>query len=475
MKTKTLAVLASLIPSLVLASSHREAPSISSDPTADNTDLYAWVAPGAHDKLYIVANYNPLQEPGGGPNFNPLSDEVLYEIHLTRGPSSLEDAVTYQIRFKTAKTPRVDTTNLTTAPGGGKEFFLQLSAAAGGGIPQQTYTVTKQVNNGPWVTIASNVKVAPPNIGPRTYSLVYKGQYASAENTYNDAFAASFVTPMGAAGAEGRVFVGPRDDGFYVDLGGVFDLAGLRAKGAAQDGVAGYNVSTIALEIPTTKLTATGAAPGNTPGNATTVGVWASASRRKVKVLHRNGDDDDFGPWIQVSRIGLPLINEAVIGLQDKDRWNRAEPKDDLTKYGAYFLNPILVRDAEFAGFYAAGGPLAAINPVPLKSGRGDIIDIINLKNIPTAGAHSITSIGDVLRVDLASDSSFPNGRPIPGAAPNKEGADVTDVLLSLILTGATSGVADGVDNNDANFLTTFPFLALPWRGSDQGHGKPTP
>ena len=464
-----------LIPAGALASSHREAPSIANDPSADNTDLYAWVAPGAHDKLYIIANYNPLQEPSGGPNFHGLSDEVLYEVHLARGPSSLDDVVTYQIRFKTAATPRVDTTNLATAPGGGKEFFSQLSAGAGGGIPIQTYSVTKIVGNSAPVVIASNVKVAPPNIGPRTYSIVYKGQYASAETSYNDAFAASFVTAMGTAGSEGRVFVGPRDDPFYVDLGGIFDLAGLRAKGAAQDGVAGYNVSTIALEIPTIQLTATGAAPGNVAGNATTMGVWASASRRKVKVIHHNADDDDFGPWIQVSRLGLPLINEAVIGLQDKDKWNRARPKDDLTKYGAYFLNPILVRDAEFAGFYATGGPLMAINPVPLKSGRMDIINAINIKDFPGAASHSITSIGDVLRVDLATDSSFPNGRPIPGAAPNKEGADVTDILLSLILTGALSGVSDGVDYNDANFLATFPFLAAPWRGSDQGHGKTTP
>ena len=275
LQKSSLAVVAALLfPALAIGSSHREAPSISNDPAADNTDLYAWVAPGAHDKLYIVANYYPLQEPGGGPNFHALSDEVLYEVHLARGATSLDDAVTYQIRFKTAAIPRVDTTNLVTAPGGGKEFFLQLAAGAGGGIPVQTYTVTKQVGGtGPWVTIASNVKVAPPNIGPRTYSLVYKGQYASAETSYNDAFAASFITPMGTAGAEGRVFVGPRDDGFYVDLGGIFDLAGLRAKGTAQDGVAGYNVSTIALEIPTTKLTATGGAPGNTPNNATTMGV----------------------------------------------------------------------------------------------------------------------------------------------------------------------------------------------------------
>jgi len=470
-------LLLAAFPLSALASSHREAPSIAKDPVADNTDLYAWVEPGTHDKLYILANYNPLQEPSGGPNFHGLSDDVLYTIHIARGPNSLDDVVTYEIQFKTADIPYVDTSNANIGPGGGKEFFAQLSAGGGGGIPVQTYTV-KKIVNGTTTTIAKNVRVAPPNIGPRTYAIVYKGEYASSETSYNDNFAASFINPMGTSGAEGRVFVGPRDDGFYVDLGGVFDLAGLRAKGQAQDGVAGYNVSTIALEIPTTKLTANGQAPGNTPGDATTLGVWASASRRQVKVLHHDGDDDDFGPWIQVSRLGLPLVNEAVIGLQDKDKWNRSNPKKDLQNYGAYFLNPILVRDAEFAGFYGTGGPLNGITPP--KANRTDIVDIINIKDFPAAGAHNIQTVGDVIRVDMATDSAFPIGRPLqPGT--NKEGPsvvgdlDVTDVLLSVILTKAAAVVGDGVDYNDKTFLTTFPFLALPWEGSDQGHGKTTP
>jgi hypothetical protein len=463
------------LPFSALASSHREAPGIAKDPVADNTDLYAFVTPTTHDKLTIIANYNPLQEPSGGPNFHGLSDDVLYEIHIARGPTSLDDVVTYQFRFHTADTPYVDTSNQTLPPGGGKEFFAQLSAAAGGGIPVQTYTVTKIVGNTQTV-IASGVKVAPPNIGPRTFSLVYKGQYATAANAYDDTFTQGFVATMN--NGEGTVFVGPRDDGFYVDLGGIFDLAGLRAKGSAQDGVAGYNVSTIAIEIPTTKLTANGQAPGSTPGDATTLGVWASASRRQVRVMHHDGDDDDFGPWIQVSRLGLPLINEAVIGLQDKDKWNRKKPKDDLTLFGAYFLNPILVRDADFAGFYNAGGPLMGITPP--KFNRTDIIDIINIKDFPSAGAHSITSVGDVLRVDMAADSSFPIGRPLHLGG-NKEGPsvvgdyDVTDVLLSVLLTKGAAIVSDGVDYNDATFGTTMPYLALPWRGADQGHGKTTP
>lgn len=453
------------------ASSHREAPAISFDPAADNTDLWAWVQPGTHDKLYIVAAYNPLEEPSGGPNFHTFSDEVLYEIHIARGATSLQDAITYQIRFQTQDVSRVDVANLTAGLGGGKEFFVQLAAGAGGGFPVQTYTVTK-VENGQSTVIASNVKVAPPNIGPRTFTIVTKGQYGSAETSYNDAFARSFVTQMGG-GAEGTVWAGPRDDGFYVDLGGVFDLAGLRPTGTAQDGVAGYNCHAIALEIPTTKLTANGAAPGTTPGNATTLGVWASASRRKVSVLRHRGDADTFGPWVQVSRLGLPLINEAVIGYQDKDKYNRTHPSKDVDNFGAYFLNPIIVRDAEAVGLYAPGAPLAAITPP--RSGRSDILDVINLKDIPVAGAHSIpiTATGDVLRVDMATDSSFPNGRPLP-AGSNQEN-DVTDILLSLLLTRLAANVSDGVNYNDKSYLSESPWLALPWDGSTQGHGKPTP
>lgn len=462
-----------LLASSAFASSHREAPAIALDPAADNTDLWAWVKPGSHDKLYIVAAYNPLEEPSGGPNFHSFSDDVLYEIHIARGAQSLNDAVTYQIRFRTQKVQEVEVDNLGLPPGGGKEFFSQLSAQAGGGFPIQTYTVTKVVGNNSTV-IAKDVRVVPPNIGPRTYSLVTKAQYGATATAYNDEFARGFVKPMGMNGSEGTVWAGPRDDGFYVDLGGVFDLAGLRAAGMAQDGVAGYNCHAIAFEIPTTKLTANGQAPGNTPGNATTLGIWASASRKKVRVLHRSWDAEEYGPWVQVSRLGLPLVNEALIGLQDKDRYNRTHPKKDVQNFGAYFLNPILVRDAEFAGFYAAGGPLSGITPP--KDNRVDIINAINLTNIPTAGAHNIglNVTGDVLRVDMATDSSFPNGRPIAGGT-NKEQADVTDVLLSLILTGQLSGVSDGVNHNDATFLNESPWLALPWRGSDQGHGKPAP
>ncbi len=469
----TLAAALALFAGSAHASSHREAPAISADPEADNTDLYAWVSPGAHDKLWIIANWIPLEEPAGGPNFHKFSDDVLYEVHLARGNQSLEDVVTYQFRFKTAPIARVDPAALALAPGGGKEFFAQLAGAF-----DQTYTVTRisrRAGSGDRDTrvLAQDVPVAPPRIGPRTQQVANAlGLAPYTSPVYDDAFAATFIRPLGQGGSEGRVFAGPRDDGFYVDLGGIFDLANLRPKGTAQDGIAGFNTHSIALEIPTQLLTADGKAPGSTPGDATTVGVWASSSRRKVNVLRRDGSARPEGPWVQVSRLGLPLVNEAIIGYQDKDFYNRTHPKDDVAHFGAYFLNPIIVRDAEAVGIYAALGA----DPTPFKSNRTDILDVINLKDIPTPGAHHVplSATGDVLRVDLATDSAFPNGRPIaPGT--DHEQADVTDVLLSLLLTKLQIPISDGVDHNDATFLTEFPFLALPWQGLDQGHGKPTP
>lgn len=453
--------------SLAAASSHREAPAISDDPAADNTDLYAWVQDG---NLVILANYIPLEEPAGGPNFHRFSDDVLYEVHICRGPSSLDDALTYQIRFQSTPFPYKDPNNAEPTPAGGNEFFSQIAGQ------KQTYSVVKIEKGKAPVTIAKDVPVAPPNIGPRTNAIAYGIPQGK---TYEDVFTAPpYVKDMGA---EGRVWAGPRDDPFYVDLGGVFDLAGLRnglpklnPKGGV-DNVAGYNTHVIALEIPLKVANGGKDVVTGTPNSDQTIGVWASASRRKVAILRRDGKTDWFGPWVQVSRLGLPLINEAVIGLQDKDLWNRLRPKDDLTYFAGYFLNPILVRDAEFAGLYDADGPLASIDVEKMKTGRTDIIDVINLKNIPSKDAHNITSIGDVLRVDLGIASGFPNGRPLVGGT-NKEQADVTDIAVDLLLTGlALGGIPDDVSSNDATFRTSFPWAAPPWEGYSQGHGKPAP
>lgn len=448
--------------SIASASSHREAPAIGFDPAADNTDLWAWVNDGAHDKLTIVAAYNPLEEPTGGPNYREFSDDVLYEVHVTRGNKSLEDVVTYQIQFSSTDYPYVDPADLSKPVGGGKEFFSQLSGR------KQTYWLTKIENkNGKRrrTVLAQGLPVAPVNIGPNTNKVVY------GTAKYDDAFAAKFIHPLGFNGSEGRVFAGPRDDGFYVDIGRIFDLANL-LQGTPRDNVAGYNCHAIALEIPTALLTEDGKPPAPGASDANTIGVWASASRRQVRVLHRGGGEANFGNWVQVSRLGLPLVNEALIGLQDKDKYNRTKPAKDVQNFGAYFLNPVVVRDAEAVGIYAAlGVPQDVVES--LKSNRLDIIDTINLK----ASGHDIplSATGDVLRVDLGLDSRFPNGRPIPyGAAPNQEQADVTDVLLSVILAKGTIAISDGANANDKPYLASFPYLALPHEGFSGGHGMPT-
>lgn len=448
--------------SVASASSHREAPAIGFDPAADNTDVWAWVNDGAHDKLNIVAAYNPLEEPSGGPNYNEFSDDVLYEVHVTRGNKSLADVVTYQIQFSSTDYPYVDPADLSKPVGGGKEFFSQLSGRT------QTYWVTKL----DWddkgrlkrrTVLGQGLKVAPVNIGPRTNAVVYQTP------KYDDAFAAKFIHGLNNGT---RVFAGPRDDGFYVNIGSIFDLANLQPEGKAVDNVAGFNCHAIALEIPTTELTFDGKAPKAGASDENTIGVWASASRRQVRILKRSKGEYNFGGWVQVSRLGLPLVNEALIGLQDKDKYNRTKPATDVKNFGAYFLNPVVVRDAEAVGIYQAlGVDQATVNA--LKSNRLDIIDTINLK----ASGHNIPldATGDVLRVDLGLDSRFPNGRPIPyGAAPNKEQADVTDVLLSVILAKGTIALSDGANANDKPYLTEFPYLALPHEGFSQGHGKVT-
>lgn len=446
------------------ASSHREAPAIGFDPAADNTDVWAWVNDGAHDKLTIVAAYNPLEEPSGGPNYHEFSDDVLYEIHITRGNKSLNDVVTYQIQFSSTDRPYVDPADLSKPVGGGKEFFSQLSGR------KQTYWITKLEHDDKGrvkrkTVLGNGLAVAPVNIGPNTNKVVYGTE------KYDDAFAGKFVHGLGFNGSEGRVFAGPRDDGFYVDIGRIFDLANLLG-GTPRDNVAGYNCHAIALEIPTASLTADGKPPSPGASDANTIGVWASASRRQVRILHRGGGESSFGSWVQVSRLGLPLVNEALIGLQDKDKYNRTKPAKDVANFGAYFLNPVVVRDAEAVGIYKAlGVPQDVVDA--LKSNRLDIIDTINLK----ASGHAIPleATGDVLRVDLGLDSRFPNGRPIPyGAAPNKEQADVTDVLLSVILSKGTVAISDGAQSNDKPYLAQFPYLPLPHEGFSGGHGMPT-
>jgi hypothetical protein len=499
--------------STALASSHREAPAIVEDPAADNTDLYAWACnEDGIRSLCIVANYNPLGLPEGGPNYNKFSDDVLYQIHLTynddNGVPTLTDYMTIDVRFKTRTTPRVAVDDRKAGPGGGKEFFAQLA----GYFDQSADVTVRRADSRRAEALFERVPVAPPNIGQRTATFAYGNP------SYVD-FAKTFVS-KGPRGY--KFFAGPRDDAFYVNLAQVFDLGafvGLNTLNGqpfrsrnfdvdpsaggmfantdptkAPDGVAGLNVHSIALAIPLEELAPAGdeasyfaALDAGQPSNTTLFGVWASASRRAARVLCPPGYAGtrfcpdgtlEAGPWRQVSRIGLPLINEVVIGVQDKDKYNRTTPFDDVNNFGAYFLNPILVRDVEAIGGYAQLG--VQMVPDDLKFGRVDILDVVNLNVVPMPGAHQVPiengRTGDVLRVDVALDSSFPNGRSLSGAAvANGKEEDVTDIELSLILTKLTQPVTDyvGGPGDGRRLLTTFPYLGTPFAGDVEGKGSP--
>ena len=447
------------------ASSHREAPAIATDPAADNTDLYAWVTPGSHEHLNIVANWIPLEAPAGGPNFHEFSDEVLYEIHLLRPEESLNDAITYQFRFRSTPYPQVDPADLAAPPGGGKEFFSQLAGRT------QTYNVTR-IMGGRAEIIARDVPVAPPNIGPKTMTVLNALTGGAVPPVYDDAYAASFTRDLRGGG---RVFAGPRDDGFYVDLAGVFDLANLRlgidglAPGPAEDGVAGFNTHSIAMQIPIAQVTSDREAPNERNGK---IGVWSSSSRRQVTIRRRNGRSEQAGPWIQVSRLGLPLVNEVLIGLQDKDRFNASHPRDDVSSFGAYFLNPVIVRDAEAVGIYnILGVDQGTVDS--LKSNRVDILAAISLATPETL---QLREVGDFLRLNLWQDSAFPNGRSVGGGERrNQAQVDVTDVLMTVILSGGAIPLADGVNSNDKDFLPDFPWLPLPHEGFSSPQDRPAP
>jgi hypothetical protein len=477
------------------ASSHRESLAVLGDPCIDTTDMYAWVSPGNHDRTYLIMNLNGLHEPGQGNHQTKLCEDVRYAFHIVRGAADLQDDLVYYIQFTSTVPARQNPADLniaTNGPIGGDELLIQLS-----GI-QQTYTVYKAVTGGLTSLIGNNLPVTPPNIGPKTDRVAYglgmfdpRNPSHHSQSLYNDAFAARYIRPLGNNGSEGRAWVGTRDDPFYLDEKGIFDtlnLAGVPPQGRnptelpGEDVFAGFNVNTIALEVPTREIL--GLAPNaplpTAPGNNSMFGVWFSTERRRVTYRRSGGQEPiHYGDWVQTSRQAHPLINAAVIGVQDQAKFLRTTPATDVTNFGAYFLYPVLARDIEILGIYnALGVGQGTIDEfVGRTAPRTDIIDVINLTNFPTMGAHSIplSATGDVIRIDAAVDASYPNGRSLQGSMPDREQADVSDVLLTVIITKGAVAVGDSVNHNDKPYLTEFPFAPLPWVGLTQGHGAPAP
>jgi hypothetical protein len=440
------------------ASSHREAPVISDDPAADNTDVYAFVSPNRPDSVTMIANYIPLEQPAGGPNFAKFADSVLYAIHVDNNGDGEED-VTYEFRFKT-QVLNGDTFLYNTGP-------INSLTDPDWNV-RQTYSVTRVVGNKSEL-LGEDIPTPPVNIGPRS-------------TPDYDALANAAIKDLPG---EIKVFAGQRDDPFFVDLGSVFDLAGLRPFNPAHiiplaaepgvDGVAGFNTHSIVIQVPTEQLVATGP----------TIGVYASASRQKVTILEKDGTRKSEGAWIQVSRLAEPLINEVVIGLGQKDLWNGSEPEDDAQFVARY-------TDPEVTVLENALYPVLDDAP---ETGRGDLVAIL-LTGVPTLNFTGPVK-ADLIRLNtaiapsgpvgtgnrlglLAADSAgFPNGRRLED--------DVTDIELRAFACGygpfvgpiiegfgfcdgnanrtPNNLLGDGVDENDKPFMTTFPYVAAPHQG----------
>jgi hypothetical protein len=470
-------------PSTASASSHSEAPLISQDPRADNTDLYAFVSPDNTKMVTFVADYIPLEAAASGPNFPSFDDTVLYEIKIDNSGDGKDD-IGYQFRF-TTKTLNPDTFLYNTGP-------ITFPGYANWNRPQ-TYSVTlvhfkkdgnveEHGKNGP-VVLVDNAWTPPDNIGPRS--------------TPNyDALAAAAVTPLPGGG---QVFAGQRDDPFFVDLGSIFDLAGLRpfnpfhliplAADAGVDALKNYNTHSIVLQIPIADAV-------KIPN--TNIGVYASASRSERTILKKDSTTKSEGQFVQISRLGNPLINEVLIPLGQKDMWNRSEPEDDSSFANRYTTPEVAHLQNVLYGTTPqghVGGALANID----ETGRTDL-SLILLTGVPGLNFTGSTQ-SDLLRLNTALkpgvNGACPGGTA-SAAAPDRLAVldadlcgwpngrrladDVVDIELRAIaqgygafLNGAfglpnkspNNLLGDGVDANDVPLSNTFPYVAAPHQGYD--------
>jgi len=440
------AVVAVLGFGLSQASSHREAPLISQDPLADNTDVYAFVSPANPDRVALIANFIPLEAPYGGPNFFKFDDNVLYDINIDNNGDAVEDVV-FEFKFRTVMlNPNTFLYNTGTITSLDSPAFNV----------RQFYTLTRF--DGPRDTIrgtvlAQDVPTPPVNVGFRStpnYDLLAK--------------LAIRQLPNGT-----QVFAGQRDDPFFVDLN-VFDLLAVPpADNDNSDSLAGFNVHTIALEVPISSVTANGARPSSASDPNAVIGVWSTASRPSV-TARGGGQEQHSGRYVQVSRLGQPLVNEVVIPRGVKDVFNSLHPTGD----GAALS---FVTDPEVPRLLSA---LFGIQSPPTP--RNDLVTIF-LTGIPGLNQPPNVRPSEMLRLNVAIPpntnpnrlgvlggdiAGFPNGRRLTD--------DVVDIALRAMAgatpltpsfnTGINAQLGDGVPANDKPFLFFFPYVASPTPGN---------
>jgi hypothetical protein len=449
----------------VLASSHREAPLIAGDPKADATDLYAFVSPDKTDTVTIIANYIPFQEPAGGPNFYTFDDNVMYEIKVDSDGDAVPD-VTYQFRFKTT-VANPNTFLYNTGPVN-SPTDVNLNV-------QQTYTLTR-IKGGVSTVLGTNIPAAPSNVGPKSTP-----NYANIQaQTLRD------------LGNGTKVFAGQSDDPFYAELGGLFDLLTIRKlpgnAGGGVDGLKGYNVNSLAIQVPITDLTKDGSRPTDVSNPMSVIGVYTTASRQTTRVLTA-GSQSSNGSWVQVSRLGAPLVNEVIVPLGAKDLWNGSNPVDD-----AQFANG--VANPELGNLLK---DLYGVKVPPQgnfgSASQRDDLEAIFLTGIPGLTKSAVAKPAEELRLNVAvppaanpnrmgvlggDKAGYPNGRRLAD--------DVTDISIQAVAGAAyplfhpeftpdplATQLGDGVNSNDVAFRGSFPYLALPFAGFDSvPHGSNT-
>jgi len=470
----------------VQGSSHREALAVLNEPCADNTDTFAWVSNTTHDKLYLIMNFNPLHEPGQGNQGLRACNGYRYEFHIGKG-KSLEDRVVYRVEFTNTLEPE-DLPTPGDPVGGGNELLWQIT----GGTETMRVTRFSRLGDREIDVLGEELPVLPNNHGPQTDRLVYglglfkgyqSGDPASREQgLYDQRFVDTYIHTLLNGG---RIIAGQFDDAYQLDEKGIFDLVNLAStdlggipgarRPPAEDVFTGFNLFSIALEVPIQEVFPEGIPHNGEERPESTdslLRIWSSISRQRQQSVSSTNIITGLrgsGPWVQVGRNALPLFNAGLVGTQRQTLYLRQSPMHDVSTFGADVLFPVLVRDAEALGIYEAlGVPPATVTL--LKGPRLDIVNAINLgRPIPIADGFT----GDVITLDAAIDSSFPNGRRMGGGtAPNRNQVNVNSVLISLIVAGnPAAGLAKGTEVNDKDYLDRFPFLAPAHQGLYQGHG----
>ena len=463
-----IALLVLLLPSVAVASSHREAPLISADPEADNTDTYFFLDPVDGGRVVMIANWIPLEEPAGGPNFSHFGERIRYEFNVDWDGDAIEDVV-YRVQF-TRHVRNPDTWLQNTGP---------VSSPTD---PNQnvyyTYKVEKILGPSPnqgasaKIELGNDLIEAPNNVGPKSFP----GDLAGSGYGKGSRIAETVYT----IDQDTKVYAGPRADGFYADLGMIFDLINFRPgtlpgnMGGGKNDLAGFNTHTIAISVPVYQLTKNHTVPTDTSDPNAIISMWSSTWRLKNRVLSETGQKPaESGDWVQVSRLAVPLVNEVVVPLGQKDLFNASFPRDDA-QFAASVLDPEVPKILKaLFNIDSPAAPrtdlLAVVLGVDGLTRRpGEVVSDqlrLNVAVFPTPP--SLANRMGVLGGDLAG---FPNGR-----RPYDDVVDIELQILAGVLVPAfnhspNNALGDGVNGPDKPYNPAFPFLATPHSGFSHSH-----